>query len=89
MLEAGRLEDAVRIMRCAVECNPASAPAWNDMGILLEAMGNPMEAVRCYRRALRVEPHHREARQTLGLLTLELNMAQELHRQALTSSMAY
>jgi Flp pilus assembly protein TadD len=89
LLDAGEIEEAVVVMRCAVECNPRNSRAWNDLGVVMETLGNSTEAVRCYRRAIALEPGRSEARQNLGMLLLQLGMAQALERQAFTSSMAF
>ena len=80
-----RLEDAVIALRQAVEMDPCLEWAWNDLGVVMEALGNPREAMRCYRQALRVQPSHREAFSNLGLLTLQMDFAQALRHQALTA----
>ena len=77
-----RLEDAVFALRRALELDPTLERAWNDLGVLMEALGNPVEAGRCYRRALQVEPRHSEAYANLGLLTLQMDLAHALYRQA-------
>lgn len=88
LIDGGEVEEAVLVLRCAVECNPRNSKAWNDLGVLMETLGNSMEAVRCYRRSMALEPGRSEARQNLGMLLLQVGMAQALQRQAFTSSMA-
>lgn len=82
-LEQQRLEDAVVALRHAVEINPHLGRAWNDLGVVMEALGNPREAIRCYRQALAVQPDNPEARSNLGLLMLQMNLAHSLRRQVL------
>ena len=53
-LGRNRPEDAVRALRLAVELDPGLEIAWNDLGVVMEALGNTNEAVRCYKRALAV-----------------------------------
>lgn len=89
LLDDGQIEQSVLILRCAVECNPRNSRAWNDLGVVMETLGNSMEAVRCYRRSIALEPGRSEARQNLGMLLLQIGMAQALQRQAFTSSMAF
>ena len=55
----------------------------------METLGYPQEAVRCYRRAIALEPGRSEASQNLGMLLMQFGMAQALQRQAFTSSMAF
>ncbi len=87
-LEKDRPEDAVRALRLAVELDPNLDVAWNDLGVVMEALGNSQEAVRCYKRALAVRAGFVEARTNLGMLLLQMELAQVLRRQALTSSAA-
>ncbi|MBI5085914.1 MAG: tetratricopeptide repeat protein [Acidobacteria bacterium] len=88
-LEAQRYEDAVQALRRAVELDPSLGDVWNDLGVVMEALGNPREAVQCYRRALSVQPAQADARSNLGLLMLQLNLAGILQRQAFRSSVVY
>ena len=87
-LEEQRMEDAVLAFRQAVELDPNFVCAWNDLGVVMEALGNPMEALRCYRQALSVQPEQSEAKSNLGMLMLQLDLVHALHRQAFTSSAA-
>ena len=87
LFEAGRLESAVIALRYSLELKPDSSDAWNDMGVVMEALGNPHEAVRCYKQAIAVEPVQIEAQSNLQMLMLQLSMAQALS-QTLTSSLA-
>lgn len=89
LLDAGRVGEALAGLRLAVEHNPRNFKAWNDLGVVLETVGNPLDAVRCYRRSVALEPGRTEARQNLGMLLLQIGLAQALERQALTSSMAF
>jgi Flp pilus assembly protein TadD len=78
----GRLEDAVFLLRQAVDADPGFGRAWNDLGVVMEALGNPLEAVRCYRRAVSSTSACREASSNLGLLALQMRLADSLARQA-------
>ncbi|HEY3442477.1 MAG TPA: hypothetical protein VGK29_17090 [Paludibaculum sp.] len=88
-LGRNRPEDAVRALRLAVELDPGLEVAWNDLGVVMEALGNTNEAVRCYRRALGVRAGFIEARTNLGMLMLQMELAQVLRRQAFKSSAAH
>jgi len=88
-LEAGQMEEAVKALRCAAELNPHAWQFWNDLGVAMEVLGNPHDAIRCYRRALVEEPSQIEARGNLGALLVEVGMAQALRHYAFTSSMAF
>lgn len=77
-LEAGRMEEAVKALRRAVEMDPSDARAWNDFGVLLEALGNRRDAMECYRRALSADPHAEEPKRNLMLLALEASLIRSL-----------
>jgi Flp pilus assembly protein TadD len=78
----GRLEEAVFLLRQAVTADPGFGRAWNDLGVVMEALGNPHEAMRCYGRAVTAPATCREARSNLGMLTLQMSLADSLARQA-------
>ena len=61
-LALGRLGQAERILRRAVQAEPGSAPAWNNLGALLLETDRPDEAAGAFRRALalRETPELRE-----------------------------
>ena len=88
-LSRNRPEDAVRALRLAVELDPGLEAAWNDLGVMMEAMGNAQEAVRCYKRALRVRAGFVEARTNLGMLMIQMEMTQLLRSQAFKSNAAH
>lgn len=87
-LEELRMHDAVRHLRAAVLLAPRKAVYWNDLGVVLEALGHPTEALRCYRTALDRENGHREARENYDLLRKQLAMVRALAPQSRTSTMA-
>ncbi len=71
LLEKNRLEEALHALHQAVRLDTSCAPAWNDLGVLLEALGNRRDAVHCYRAALRAQPGMREAAQNLAALAAQ------------------
>lgn len=79
--EAEQLEEAVRTLRRALAVDPNFDAAWNDLGVVMEALGNPHEALSCYRRALCLDHMGVEARENLDALLTELNLAHEVDRQ--------
>lgn len=52
LLERGRYEDAIRLLRKAVSLDPAVADAWYNLGYALKAAGQFEQALKAYRRAL-------------------------------------
>jgi len=59
LADAGRLKDAARICEANLRRHGASARAYYLLGLVLDAGGN-VEAESCYRKALYLEPNHRE-----------------------------
>ncbi|MBK8598414.1 MAG: tetratricopeptide repeat protein [Holophagales bacterium] len=55
--------------------NPNAWVAMNNLGVALNAEGNPAEAVRWYREALRVRPVYPEAQSNLGVALVALGDA--------------
>jgi Flp pilus assembly protein TadD len=81
-LEAGLMEEAVARLRQAVSEDAENSQAWNDLGVVMEALGNPTPAVECYRRALEISPMHREARSNLLTLELQAITRQRMREEA-------
>lgn len=81
-------EDAVRALRISVELDPDLGVAWNDLGVVMEALGNASEAARCYRLAVAVGAAASEARTNLAMLQLQMEISRMERNQALTSSVA-
>jgi tetratricopeptide (TPR) repeat protein len=54
--------------KLALQCDPSHAPAWNNLGILLQQTGRAVEAESAYRRALGLQPGFADAHYNLGLL---------------------
>lgn len=86
-LAAQRMEDAVSELREAVRLNPAMSAGWNDLGVVMEALGNPTDAMHCYGRAIEADPTHDEARENLASLTMQIDLAKALRRQAFNMSL--
>jgi tetratricopeptide (TPR) repeat protein len=79
-------------LRAAIEADPAAAPAYNDLGVLLLQTGRVQEAVAQFERAAALKPDFAAARASLGGALARLGRLDEalvqLH-QALASDAAY
>ena len=71
MLQRGLVLDAVLRLRQAVDHGSSGAAAWDDLGVILEALGNRRDAVYCPRRALRAQPAMQEPRRNLLALAAQ------------------
>ena len=54
-LGLGRLGEAERLLRDAVEAEPDAAEAWNNLGVVLMEKGDPGEASEVFRRAFALD----------------------------------
>lgn len=66
--KAGKLDPAVESLRAAVERNPGSAIAWNELGVALRMRGNFEDAAAAYERAIAADPAYAPAHRNLGVL---------------------
>ena len=84
--EAGRAGEAAALYRGLLEREPESPRAWTNLGNAEAAQGNAERAEEAYRRALELDPAHRDALNNLAWLLLEegsrLDEAAELARRA-------
>ena len=62
----GRLVEAERHYRSALEARPDTATAAFNLGVVLEDMKRTSEAVDEYRRAIRIDPRHADAHYNLA-----------------------
>lgn len=81
-LMEGRIEESVHLLRSALEETPSDSQAWNDLGVVMEALGNPGQAIDCYARALQWHPFHREARANLLALEMQTIARKRMKEQA-------
>ena len=58
LFELGRYTDAQRVLEHAVALDPDSAHSVYHYGLVLERVGDPEEAARCFARANALDPHH-------------------------------
>lgn len=66
--KAGKLDDAERSLRGAVERNAANAAAFNQLGIVYRRLGRFKEADEAYQRAVQADPGYAIAYLNLGVL---------------------
>src|SRR5260221_6232925 len=62
----GKYEQALAECRTAVRLAPRMAAAHNQLGLMLDAQDQPLEAIAAYREALRLDPNFTEAREDLS-----------------------
>ncbi len=66
--QRGESESAVELLRRAIEQNPGSAVAANDLGSILAQMGRTTEAIPAFLRAIELVPEYPEAHNNLANL---------------------
>jgi protein O-GlcNAc transferase len=66
VFQQGEAEAAVDLLRRAIEANPESAVAANDLGSMLAQMGRTTEAIPAFRRAIELVPEYPEAHNNLA-----------------------
>jgi len=57
-MKAGRLRDALELLRKASKANPEDPDIWYDLGVTLARMKNGRKARPCFRRVLRLDARH-------------------------------
>lgn len=77
----GQLEEAIALLRRAVELDPASAVARCNLGSAYRDHGEPQAALAAYREAARLAPQLAEAHYGIGLMLL----AERSYEEALAS----
>ena len=70
-LEAGRIDEALRMQKDAVEAFPASPRHHNDLGVILWRLGDSVRAARCFERCLSLDPNYSDAQANLDALNKE------------------
>jgi len=66
--DAGRLDEAERACRAALALRADEPQAWFLLGLTAEVAGRPLDAERCWRRCVYLDPDHYEALCALALL---------------------
>lgn len=69
LLVAHRYQDAIDEFRAALQWNPESVEAHNNLGIALASIGRMDEAVIEFKQALAIEPGFEDARRNLAMAT--------------------
>jgi Flp pilus assembly protein TadD len=87
-IDERRMEDAVHLLRAAIREKPSSDALWNDLGVVMEALGNPSKAGDCYAVALNLNPDHPEARGNLANLKAQLHMRELLKQKGIYAVMS-
>jgi len=81
-VEQQHLEDAVTLLRSALRESPENDAAWNDLGVVMEILGNPTQAGQCYALALRLNPLHEEAQKNLLQFGIQMDVRRKIKQQA-------
>lgn len=76
---ANRLEEAAQLYQRIVHLDPAFAPAWINLGVLLRRTGKAEAAVMCLRRGIALEPEDGAAWSNLGNALRSANRLDEAH----------
>lgn len=76
-LRRGNLEAGVALLRKCVKAMPGEAGFWCDLGIGLEQLGRPGEALDCFDRATALQPHNPAAHNNRANTLLLLNRPAE------------
>lgn len=69
--QSNRLNDAERYLAETVARSPDFLPAYNNLALVLKALGNPDRAMATLQRALEIQPGYVDARYNLALLQEE------------------
>ena len=70
---AGRVEEAIKHYRQALQSNPTYAEAHVNLGVALQQEGNTPEAIKHYQQALKISPNLADVYYNLGLALQQTN----------------
>ena len=73
LFAAGNMVEAAQRFLRAVELDPRSVRAWNDMGVALHGVGETREAMTAFRTALGIDPNSEDAVSNMTALQAELD----------------
>jgi tetratricopeptide (TPR) repeat protein len=75
LMEQGHIRDAIAWLRKATAAPRYESPhfPWMNLGRAYEKLGPWSKAVRCYRRAIEIEPRYEPAKQALRALIARMN----------------
>lgn len=76
-LQAGRNDEAIRLLELAATKLPADAQAWNHLGLAYHAAGRLVDAQKAYLRALNFNRNLADVQYNLGELHLDLGNARD------------
>lgn len=76
-LQAGRTQEAIRLLELAASKLPAEGQVWNRLGLAYHAAGRLQDAQKSYLRALEFDRNLFDVRFNLGELYLEQGLARE------------
>ncbi len=75
--QSGHYASALTLYRTALDKNPNSGLAHNNLGLALSESGRPQEAIEHYQQALRLKPDYPAAHNNLGVALSESGRPQE------------
>jgi len=65
-MEKGNITEADKLYRSIVETDPGSAEGWYHVGLVAEALKDPIAARAAWRKTTNIDPNHIEARKKLA-----------------------
>ena len=72
LAQSKKLKPAVILLQNAIQINPNSAKAYNNLGMAFKDLGESHKAIDCYKKAIQVQPNYTKAYNNLGVVFEEL-----------------